>query len=202
VKVSNVLPQYDYVYNIDDKDNKVSFYVSSSDNDGDNVSFHIDWGDDTKENTSNVETDEVLTINHSWKDPGIYFIEFTTKDNVDALSEPTKIVILLNLETILIDDDLTGYLIDYTGNGTYSSFFDVSSDEEIMLSTNDQGEYLFDQDNDQTWDYIYNTSSGLRAYQSEKIDDENDENTDTPGFELLMILCSLIILFIIRRKKR
>jgi len=178
-----------------------SFMFSSQDANNDSVYFVIDWGDDTIENTDNVESGSRVDINHTWSEPGLYEVLVTAKDEYNASSEDERIFVIINIGTNSISGQLSGYLLDYTNDGTYTHFFNTDLLIETSLGKNDIDTYLIDSDGDQEWNYLYNESAGLSIYQQEGNNTLDNENTgsETPGFEIMLLLVGFVLLIGLRK---
>ncbi|RLF24464.1 MAG: hypothetical protein DRN01_06950, partial [Thermoplasmata archaeon] len=88
-----------------------------------------------------------------------------------------------------------GYLKDTDGDGFYDLFHCNSTGNETMVKHED-GNYMIDSDGDGEWDHIFNTTEGLSSYQN------NEEQKETPGFEIVMLLLVLTSMALFRRKHK
>jgi len=201
VKIKMLLPQFNNIYIVKNQNNKVEFLVSAHDSDSEQISFVINWGDGNDEIISQIENDEVLQLNHTWNSSGLYKLSFITKDDAGLFSDETKIILFLNINSVLIDDKITGYLIDYENNGSYSHYYNVETGKETIVTINEKGEYQIDANDDQSWDYIYNETNGLSVYQSEKPANPDSTTNNTPGLACWMILLSIVFIIFLQRKK-
>ena len=180
---------------------KGSFMLSSQDANNDSIYFVIDWGDDTIENTEVVESGSRVDINHTWSEPGLYEVSVTAKDDHNASSEEERIFVIINIGSKSISGQISGYLLDYSNNGSYTHFFNTDRLIETSLGKNDIDTYLIDSDGDQEWNYLYNESAGLSVYQQEGNNTSDNENTDseTPGFEIMLLLVGFVLLIGLRK---
>lgn len=181
-----------------------SFMVSSTDSDEDNISFAIDWGDGIKETTETAESGDRVYIAHSWMSAGRYDISVIATDTSDAASEKTSLVVFMNLGVEKISGDVSGYLYSNGSETDYSHFYRPDLDIETDIEKDENNQYLIDSDGDDEWDYVYNTTTGLMAYQSDTnpIGKDDKSGSDTPGFGVLLFSVALCLFALIQRKRR
>jgi hypothetical protein len=191
-------------YILKEGDVNISLTFKSDDPDNDSISYIIDWGDGSTQTLNNTQSGFILNVAHSWNSPSKYNVTFIAKDENDALSEETRIVVFAGLPVEIIRGDISGYLFSYVLGGDFSNFYFPEDEIETELGTDEKNQYLIDINGDAEWDYIYNNTIGLISYQSENennFQDSNnsEDNEETPGFGLFLI--SVSFLFIILRKK-
>jgi len=201
VKILSI-PRVPNVFEIIDKNYEIDIMISSQDDDNDTIYFIIDWDDGIIEETEYVASNSRLDVNHSWNTAGRYNVTIISKDNQNASSDPAVVTVLMNLDLKYIAGHITGYLIDYANNGTYSIFFNAESKIETSVLEEGIGHYLIDYNDDGSWDYTFNETAGVVVYQYAKGNQTGDTSTGTPGFEILLICISLILMIIIKRKSK
>jgi len=180
-----------------------SFSVSSVDIEGEPVSFTIDWGDESDlEYIDEIESGASVNVSHIWDAVGRYDISIIATDASGAVSEETQIVLFMNIGVESIDGELTGYLFSETAEGEFSYFYHPDLDLETEIEKDENNQYLIDSDGDDDWDYIYNMTTGLMAYQSDKdpIGTDTSNGSETPGFGIILLSISICIFVIIQRK--
>jgi hypothetical protein len=69
------------------RDTSYNFSVSATDPDGDSVAIRFSWGDgDTSNWSVYVPSGQTVTMNHSWRDSGIYYVKAQAKDKEGSVS--------------------------------------------------------------------------------------------------------------------
>ncbi len=109
----------------------------------------------------------------------------TVTDNQTESS--SDIIIYIDTEEIVN----LGYLIDDDGNEIYDTFYSYLSKQITTVQKKD-GNYNIDSDGNGYWDYTFDETNGLTSYQEPK----------TPGFELVCVLCAIVVAMLICRKKQ
>ena len=88
-----------------------------------------------------------------------------------------------------------GYLIDDNDDGTFDSFYSNTTDSETNIEMQEDAEYYIDVDDDGQWDYIVNSATGdMAPYKTD------DENKPIPGFQITLVICSLIFILFWKRR--
>ena len=167
------------------------FTINSQDNFLKNVSYIVDWDDGTNDTISNFN----LTINvtHQWEIAGVYYIKVIASGENNTKSEMTESLIAIDTDILYLAEIIKGYLYDNDRNGVFDSFYDNNTKKNISIDYVDNL-YLLDIDDDANYDYQINSDGNVSIYQTKRIN-------KTPGFEILLIILSLITLIIINRKK-
>ena len=168
-------------------DTDVDFTISATDEDeNDTITYTIDW-DDTETMTSDpYNSAEFFMVTHQWDSYGVYTVTVTAEDSENATTVGTAEVWV---DVYVIDDEISGWLIDTDSDGTYDIFRNTESETETELGMQDENKYLIDADGDDTWDYIFDMDTEtLSAYDEE----------DGDGMNLaLYVLAGLIVLLVI-----
>lgn len=184
------------------------FTIFSTDIENDTIQYVVDWGDKTSISSSHfLDSGTIFTMNHLWIYPGIYTVTAYSIDESNAVSNSTKIDVLI--DTIYCKN--IGYMIDYTNDGYYDLFHSNSTDEETPIEFI-SNKYLIDYDNDGMFEYEYNIETNVLNLYSD-VNPEPEKSRDIfdlilPLFPYLifgvMILILLItaLLIIKRFKKR
>jgi PKD repeat protein len=182
------------------KDENASFNISTTDPDGDPICYVINWDDGTYTNTTCDVNNTNYTASHRWDTEGIYKITCYAKDDSDAMSNSLSYMVFVNVSIEKIKGDITGYLIDYNNDGKYTGFYNSTTDKESLVLYDDNLGYLIDVNDDGTWDYSYTSDGGLKSYvEPDENNNSTNDNTSTPGFELLILLIAVVILITKRR---
>lgn len=150
-----------------------NYTLFSTDIENNSIQYVLNWGDETKITSSHfLENGTIFTANHSWIYPGIYKLTAYTIDENNAISDPTKINVLI--DSIYCKN--IGYMIDYTNDGFYDLFYSNSTKEETPTNYV-SNKYLVDYDNDGYFDYEYdiNTDS-LSVYTNVNSEPEKSTN--------------------------
>jgi PKD repeat protein len=199
VKADIMLPLELNVFELTDPDRSITLFIQANDKDDDMVYFVIDWDDGFSDTTSAVASNAKVTVNHTWVKQGLYKISIIAKDTYDTSSQPTIVTVFLNMYVKKLPT-IAGYLVGYTTDGNYSEFYNSNSHNITDMPTDTMDRYLIDYNGDGTPDYTYDDSSGVVAYESEG-DQQQDTSTKTPGFEFLIVLSSVLLFIIVRRKR-
>lgn len=167
---------------------KYQFTVVSTDADNDTIQYVITWGDGTTSNTSEfLPNGTAYPCSHQWTTAGIYTVSVQASDqnNMSLISSHT---ILIGVKYI----GENGYLIDQNGDGTYDHFYDNQTTNETSIQRQTNGTYLLDTNGDGTPDHLFDPSTSTLAPYTPK----------TPGFEFLVVLCAMVAVLFLWRKKR
>lgn len=189
----NIPPNKPSIYgNVTGEKNTNYYYnVISIDQDNDNIKYIIDWDDeDNLTVTDFVQNDTSYTVMHSWTNPGAYKIKVSAIDEHNSTSDTEELMVLIDVHYC---DDI-GYIIDTDSDGIYELFHSNSTGNETDIKTQNGG-YLIDSNEDGKWDYNFDLITGLSGYIEEKKIEE------TPGFELILIICAIMLVFIWKQKK-
>jgi PKD repeat protein len=169
------------------KNTMYTFTAISTDADNDTIRYSIIWNDETS--YANISTfllsGTPFNCSHSWTTAGRYDVTVTVTDNQTESS--SDIIIYIDTEEIVN----LGYLIDDDGNEIYDTFYSYVSKQTTTVQKKD-GNYNIDSDGNGNWDYTFNETNGLTSYQEPK----------TPGFELVFVLCAIVVAMLLWRKKR
>jgi hypothetical protein len=170
------------------KNTEYIYTVISTDSDNDTIKYSFIWGDQTSYVTESefLPSGSVFTANHIWTVAGKYTITVTTTDN-KTISETSKLTVLIDVVNV---EDI-GYFIDINGDGIYDSFHNDTSNQDSDVDYDD-GKYLVDDNGDGEWDFTYGMDEGLKSYEKEE--------TLTPGFGLILVVCALILVLFWKRK--
>ena len=162
----------------------------------DRIVYTITWGDDTNTTTSPQSSGELLTVNHSWEIPGIYYITAMAQIN-QSFSNQTSMMICI--DTLLLEN--LGWLTDDNADQIYDTFTDEHTDLTTSLSVVNQGMYLIDTNGDGTWDYRYDASLELLQTYT---DDDSSPVTTTPSNYLgcFIILLGVLVFLLHHRIRR
>ena len=179
--VSSGTQNTDYIYS-----------AVSTDADNDTIQYLFDWGDGETTTTDFLPNGTATTQTHSWATAGEYTISVKAYDN-ETESGTTKYTVLIDVW--LIDDEIKGYLVDEDGDGTYDLFDSSETGEKITVEKQDDGTYLIDTDGDGSWDHTFSMTEGLSVYKKE-------ENGGTPGFGLILVVFTLVIVIFWKRKRK
>ena len=167
-----------------------TYTIKSIDADNDTIKYTIDWGDQSDITISAfLENGTAFNATHTWKKAGIFTISVTATDNE---TESEKATFDAYIDIVMIKDD--GYLIDIEGDGKFDSYYNTSSNKETELGF-DEGIYLIDENGNNNWDYSYNSKGELEVYFEKT-------NTNTPGFEIIIIFLAISIIFLRKRINR
>ena len=161
-----------------------SFSTYATDPKNDNMQYRFDFGDGTVSDWSELVTSGTTsTVSHIWENSGEYEIKAQARDQYGLLSEwSMKLDVVIELDADLdgLSDNLEIQLGSNINNpedvtiitiNEVDHFIVSPSDETILyynptidiasfMKSNDDGTYLLDENNDGTWNYIYNPTDG------------------------------------------
>jgi len=178
-----------------------TFFVISTDVDNNTISYLFDWGDTTNTTTEFFQSDMLVNTTHQWMTPGLYIITVKAMDDQNAFSEVEQEIVFIEIYKEFIDDEISGYLIEYNNVGNFTHFYNLETGVETLVQQMDSNAYLIDENGDAQWDYEYNEIDGLIPYQSGIQTDNGDETeTSTPGFELILLMVSIAVFYIFKKK--
>lgn len=165
-----------------------SYTAKSTDADNDMIQYTFTWGDPLSISQSSelIPNGTSFTANHNWTVAGRYDVTVTVTDtHTESISKIT-----IYIDTVQTGD--LGYLIDNNGDGLYDTFYSDLSKEKTTVQKKDNN-YNIDSDGDDEWDHTYNSIEGLTSYQ---------KPSGTAGFELIFVLCAIVVVMLLWRKKR
>jgi len=160
------------------------FSTYATDQKNDNLQYRFDFGDGTLSDwTELVASGTTSTVSHIWEDTGEYEIKAQTRDQYGLLSEWSKkldVVIELDADLDGLSDnreiqlgsnindpeDVTIITINEVDHFIVSLsdgiilFYNPTIDIASFMTSIDDGTYLLDENNDGTWNYIYNPTDG------------------------------------------
>ena len=174
------------------KNTNYNYNVISIDQDDDNIKYVFDWDDGTNIMVTDfVQNATAYNVMHSWANPGVYTVKVIAVDEHNYSSETAELIVLI--DTYYCGN--IGYIIDTNSDGIYDLFHSYTTGNETEIKVQNGG-YLIDSDEDGKWDFTFDLVSGLSVYQEEEKDEE------TPGFELILILCAIALLLFLKRKNK
>jgi len=167
-----------------------TFTALTTDSDNDTISYTFDWDDRTELTITDFLRNGTSSIqNHSWTQAGRYDIIVTV---MDANNETTQNTTTIYIDSHLIKDEITGYLIDADGDGIYDLFYDETLGEETQVQQDTKEHYFIDLDGDGNWDYQYDpTTESIAAIDYEQ---SNMTSIDIPWTLIIIIINALIII--------
>jgi PKD repeat protein len=169
------------------KNQPYNYTVVSTDLDNFPIQYIFDWGDFISQSSGFVPNanGKNFTVNHSWAAAGRYDVTVTVTDNQTVSS--SKIIVYIDaLQTRGV-----GYLIDKNGDRIYDWFYsDVSKQTTAVQKKGDT--YIIDSNGDGDVEYTYNETNGLTDYKP----------PNTPGFEIVLFICAIIVTIVLWKKKR
>jgi len=206
------------------------FATTTSDPENDQIEFLFDWDDDTKEIWIGLyNSNEVVSYDHSWKKPGIYEIRVKAKDNLNNQSDwSSSLTVSIENQDINQNNQTQNnkpkadfmYTPNNPTNQDIIQFSDLSSDTDgiIIKWLWDFGDGATSELQNPTHEYqkndsyiitltIWDNNNSIDVTQKEinileKTEITNDDNqSETPGFELILIIFGLIIILYYRNKK-
>ena len=166
-----------------------TFTAVSNDADNDSIQYIVDWGDSTTNTSEFLPNGTICIMNHSWMGAGIYLISMKAYDNYTE----SGLAYFIGLIDIQYCGDI-GYLIDNHSGGTYDLFYCNESGNKISVGQKD-GKYLIDTNGDGNWEYTFNLTEGLAAIRIA-------ETKGAPGFELIFVICAIVVSILLWKKKR
>ena len=168
-----------------------SFSTYAKDPNNENLQYRFDFGDKTITDwTKLVPSGTTSIASHIWENIGEYEIKAQARNQYGLLSEWSK-----NLDVVIeLDTDLDGlsdnreiqlgsninnqedvtiitinkvdYFIVFISDDTIL-FYNPTVDIASFIKSNDDGTYLLDENNDGTWNYIYNPTYGsINIYET------------------------------------
>jgi len=173
------------------KNTGYNYTVQSTDLDNDSLRYVFDWGDGTNTTTDFMPKGTAYSKIHNWVTPGIYTIEVYAEDKYNAASANRTLIISIDAFYC----GAMGYLIDNNSDGTYDTFYCYATGN-ITIVQQDDGTYLIDTDGDGSVDYTFNPST------AEMVTFKKEEQTGTPGFEIMLALCAIALVLFWKRKKQ
>ena len=102
---------------------------------------------------------------------------------------------------------INGLLVDLDSNKIFDVFENINSGRQTDLEQ-ENNVYLIDKNRDGKWDHAYNDSIGLLTYsvyvyqKFYPLVQEDLQNLETPGFELITLLAAIVILFIVFKRRK
>ena len=172
------------------KNTNYNYTVVSIDEDNDALKYIFDWDDGTSITVTDfVPNNMVYNMAHSWANSGVYTIKISAIDEHNYTSETKELMVLI--DAVFCDN--IGYITDADSNGIYELFHSNTTGNETNLMVQN-GKYLIDSNSDGKWDYTFDLTSGLSAYQEETKD-------ETPGFELVFFICAIVVLILFWKRK-
>ncbi len=176
------------------------FILNCTDADHDLINYTINWGDHTTETTSLTNHQHNFTVNHTWKNNGIYQISVSATDEHNQSSAITTSIIFIDVTVHYITDTITGYLIDTDMDTIYDRYHHNQTNIETAVEQHHDGGYLIDSNQDGSWDYVYDeTTMSLEVYDPQNSYQEPEQNT--PGLSLVFLFM-VIMISILYYKKR
>jgi hypothetical protein len=161
--------------------------------DNDTIQYIFDWDDTNTTSSGFFPNGTGYTANHKWTTAGIYTIKVKAFDN-QTVSGTAELNVLIDTKYVMN----IGYLIDSTGDGTYTTFFSNSTGKHTNTEKLNDGSYLLDNNNDGEWDYKFDIATGqlfsyLGNYHAES---ENSITTILlTGLVIVIILFVVILIF-------
>jgi len=151
-----------------------------SDSDEDGIADDIDDYPFDYDNDGENDTDDTDDDNDGIDDSFESQIGSDPKDNDDVIEITEK------------DDNF--YLIDTNNDNKIDKVYNPSN-ENANIEEKEDGTILIDTNGDTNWDYQYDPVAGEISTYSAKITD------NTPGFEILLLLIAVLLIFIINRRR-
>jgi len=177
-----------------------TYSVSSADASTDQLSYSIDWGNGiASEWTSSAPTGGVCVLTHTWDKPGDYRVKVKARNQYyleSPWSIPVDVTIknTTNTETGFIDFitlNQVQHHILFTSNHNGTFYNSTSGLSNAVLWTGG-GEYLIDDENDGSWDYLFAPLLGEIQTISDQVPSPHSLFSDVPWM-LLLIITSIII---------
>ena len=161
-----------------------SFSTYATDPKNDNLQYRFDFGDRTISDWSElVSSGTTSTISHIWENTGEYEIKAQARDqygllsewskkldvviehdaDLDGLSDNREIQIGSNINdpedvTIITINEVDHFIVSLSDD--IILFYNPTIDIASFMKSIDDGTYLLDENNDGTWNYIYNPTDG------------------------------------------
>lgn len=176
-----------------------TYSATSTDPEGSNLTYAFDWGDHTSKMTDALPNGTSAVVNHTWTSAGVYHVTVVVKDDQLALSNPTSLTMLIDVEYT----GTIGYLIDHSGDGTYDAFYSNQTKKETGVEKQVNGTYFIDSTGDGKWDYIYDPhTKTLMPYPNKEGTPQGDMALQVLGGILgIIAVLFIILLLLVRRKK-
>jgi PKD repeat protein len=188
------------------QNNDYEFSATSSDLDNDSIQYVFDWGDGEQTITKFLATGNTTYQLHNWTKYGKYVVCIYAQDN-DSESETSEITILIDI--LPISGLISGNLIDLDSDNTFEMF--ENSDNGVLTDVGfDNGTYLIDSNSNNVWDHSFNIAKGImtyyeylyqKYYQIIEKDLENLEILESPGFEIIIVLTAVLLMFFVLKRR-
>ncbi|MFH1100738.1 MAG: tandem-95 repeat protein, partial [Methanobacteriota archaeon] len=179
------------------------FTALSYDADNDTIQYIFDWGDGETTRTTFLQNGTSTLQTHTWTQYGEYIVTVKAFDNRSE-SGTTELTVLIDV--LPIDDEITGYLVDQDSESTYDLFDNTVTGKKMAVKKEANNTYLIDNNGDGKWDYAYTLGKGLSTYSTyvyQKYYRLYQTEISTPGFEMLLFLAMMLVVFgILRYRKK
>jgi PKD repeat protein len=179
-----------------DRSTSYPYTIVTGDLDNDTIRYIIDWGDEINTTTGFYENNTPVIVNHSWNNANLYLVRVFAEDTFASPSDTTQQLIYVDVVVIFINDEITGYLIDYGKNGIFNEFHNNETGTDTSVEKNLEDWYLIDSDNDGGWNYQYRDDKGLLPYVTE------GEEFDYTILVIILVAIVLIVILIVVVRKR
>jgi hypothetical protein len=160
-------------------DNSEESGDDESDSDGDGITDDIDDYPFDYDNDGENDTDDTDDDNDGIDDSFESQIGSDPKDNDDVIE--------------ITEEEDNFYLIDTNNDNKIDKVYNPSN-ENANIEEKEDGIILIDTNGDTNWDYQYDPVAGEISTYSAKTD-------NTPGFEILLLIFAVILIFIINRRR-
>ena len=165
-----------------------SFTMVSTDADNDSIQYIINWGDKEITTTDFIPNGTSTVKNHFWSSAGKYIIYIKANDN-KTISGETEFIILIDAYIV----NNICYLLDHNSDGIYDTLYNEALNGKTRVEKRADESYLLDMNGDSKWDHSFNPATSILTSYTPQ----------TPGFELVFVLCAIgIALFLWRKKRR
>ncbi|UCH72337.1 MAG: PKD domain-containing protein [Thermoplasmatales archaeon] len=182
-----------------DAETEYAYATHATDPDSDDtIVYTFDWGDGTNTVSDILSGNTSFDTVHSWLTYGAYVVTITAEDGVGAQDVET---ITVYIDVLPIDDKIKGYLVDEESINIYELFDNINTGKQTDVQKEDDDTYLIDSDGNGEWDYAYNLDTGLSTYYDYLYQKYYQMYKDTPGFELISLLATMMLVLIILRRK-
>jgi hypothetical protein len=128
------------------------YEIKATDLDNDTIKYIINWDGETETTTNYSNSNETVTVKHSWNQPGTYNISVYAIDIGNSTSQTNNLTILINK----IYCESIGFLIENTNDNIYDLFYSNSTGKTTNVLNNNEVYYI-DTNNDSIWDYTFNS---------------------------------------------
>jgi len=183
------------------KGTKYEYSIISRDVDNDTIFYNVDWGDNNSNTTNFVDSNSSIKLSHKWSESGRYSIKVNASDN-QSVSETSKNIVLIDSRELYYNNDYIGYVSDKNGDGIFDRF----KNNKNQIERTNSSMYLIDINNDDIWDYVYNSETeNVTDYKSKNKVKCNTNQYDfiTIGVILLGIfLCVILAIFSKKKFKK